>query len=463
MKHFFTVCVTFIFLLSLSAIGQINPEERPPDQQGVFLNFEEEETEDVDPLDVQEFECDGTTIFTAVANPKPTTPPTAPNMYSSANVGQIISTACTYEGIHINNEFIINFSPRPWITVDVIPPAADRRVVLKLEVFDDNSDFIELEDTTTVAGEWETLTFDFTGNESGKYGRIVFMPDFEGTTAGETWIFDNIRQQRPPLGYNDGLLANFENKNPWWGFFLCEFDIVDNPDPTGINTSAKVGHILTTDASATWEGAHTIEPYIPFVFGSGTHFTVKVYAPEEDRPVRFKLETFLDNRAVEGKTIEIESRTTTAFAWEEMEFDFAESYQGEDPEDDFYNKVVFFPDFGLNTIDEDWYFDDIYFHGNPTTGIPEERIPVDYKLYAQNYPNPFNPNTTINYAIPVHSEVKLTVYDILGKEVAVLVNETQAAGTYTAAFDGSELSSGVYIYTLTAGKNIFNGKMLLIK
>jgi hypothetical protein len=462
MKNFLPVFILVILSLILSAPGQINPEERPSSEQGVFLNFEEEEAEDVDPRDVQQFECDGTSIFEAVANPLPTSPPTAPNMYNSANVGQITSTACTWEGIHINNEFLINFSPRPWITVDVIPPAAGRRVALKLEVFGDNTTNIQVEDTTTVAGEWETLTFDFSGAESGKYGRIVFMPDFEGTTAGETWIFDNIRQQRPPIGYNDGLLADFENKDPWWGFFLCEFDIVDNPDASGINTSSRVGHILTTDAGATWEGAHTIEPYIPFVFGSGTHFTVKVYAPEENRPVRLKIEPFLNNTGT-GNTIEIEAITTTAFAWEELEFDFALSFGGEDPADDWYNKVVFFPDFGLSTIDEDWYFDDIYFHGTPTTGTPQNIIPVDFKLHAQNYPNPFNPSTTISYAIPNHAHIKLAVYDIMGREITILVNERQSAGTYTSVFNGSNLSSGVYFYTLSTGKDILTGKMLLIK
>ena len=57
----------------------------------------------------------------------------------------------------------------------------------------------------------------------------------------------------------------------------------------------------------------------------------------------------------------------------------------------------------------------------------------------------------------------MAVYDILGREIAVLVNESQAAGTYTKVFNASQLSSGVYVYRLTAGKNIFNGKMLLIK
>ncbi len=89
----------------------------------------------------------------------------------------------------------------------------------------------------------------------------------------------------------------------------------------------------------------------------------------------------------------------------------------------------------------------------------------------QNYPNPFNPTTKIVYSIPVQTKgyipVKLIVYDIMGKEVAVLVNSVQSAGTYQITFpqkkESGKLSSGVYIYILTAGNYIESKKMVLIK
>jgi len=256
--------------------------------------------------------------------------------------------------------------------------------------------------------------------------------------------------------------VDFENKNPWWRYWDCEFDIIDNPDPGGINTSARVGYILTTDAGAMWEGGTVAERYAPFDFAAGTYFSLKIYAPEEGRPVGFKIETFLNYG---DKAIEIQGTTTKSFEWEEMEFDFAgldPQNPGEDPAEDFYDRFVIFPDFYNGNIDEDWYIDDIYFHGTPA-GTKEDIRPVGYQLYAQNYPNPFNPNTTISYVIPTHSQVKLAVYDMLGKEITVLVNDAKMAGTYTAAFDGSNHSSGMYFYTLTAGREILTGKMLLIK
>ena len=87
---------------------------------------------------------------------------------------------------------------------------------------------------------------------------------------------------------------------------------------------------------------------------------------------------------------------------------------------------------------------------------------TNYNL-EQNYPNPFNPSTMIRYQLPMNSEVRLKVFDILGKEVATLVNKTQNAGRYEVRFDASSLSSGVYIYRLQAGEYTATHKMLMIK
>jgi Secretion system C-terminal sorting domain len=81
----------------------------------------------------------------------------------------------------------------------------------------------------------------------------------------------------------------------------------------------------------------------------------------------------------------------------------------------------------------------------------------------QNYPNPFNPTTIIIYSIPREGNVTLKVFDVLGREVATLVNKVQKAGEYTVDFDGSKLTSGVYFYKLTLGKYNEVKKMLLLK
>ncbi len=91
-----------------------------------------------------------------------------------------------------------------------------------------------------------------------------------------------------------------------------------------------------------------------------------------------------------------------------------------------------------------------------------EQLPKEFVL-NQNYPNPFNPSTTISYQLPVGGYISLKVYDILGNEVASLVNGTKEAGYYQINLDASSLSSGMYIYRLITDNNILTKKMQLIK
>lgn len=92
----------------------------------------------------------------------------------------------------------------------------------------------------------------------------------------------------------------------------------------------------------------------------------------------------------------------------------------------------------------------------------ENLIPASYTL-DQNYPNPFNPSTKIRYGIPELTNVKLTVYNLLGEEIETLVNGEQRAGVYEATFDAAELPSGIYVYTLQTDKYKFSKKMMLLK
>ncbi len=91
-----------------------------------------------------------------------------------------------------------------------------------------------------------------------------------------------------------------------------------------------------------------------------------------------------------------------------------------------------------------------------------KHIPSQFSL-EQNYPNPFNPSTAIRYALPQSELVTLKVYDMLGKEVKTLVNAYQPAGLYSGKFDGTQLSSGIYVYKIQAGEFTKSKKMLLTK
>ncbi len=130
-------------------------------------------------------------------------------------------------------------------------------------------------------------------------------------------------------------------------------------------------------------------------------------------------------------------------------------------------------DFGLMSVQD--YMGTVYYlycciiegvaYGDTTVLDVDDKLassPYEF-LLEQNYPNPFNPSTMITYQIPESGFVILKVYDILGREIAELVNEERYQGRYSVKFDASELASGVYIYQLRVNDYVSSKKMLLLK
>jgi hypothetical protein len=111
-----------------------------------------------------------------------------------------------------------------------------------------------------------------------------------------------------------------------------------------------------------------------------------------------------------------------------------------------------------------WYVDDIgvFIYTIPTDISGDGDLIYTFSL-EQNYPNPFNPATTVKYQIPESDLVNLKVFDVLGNEVATLVNEKQPAGSYEVEFSASELASGIYLYKLVSGSFVETKKMILLK
>ncbi len=97
------------------------------------------------------------------------------------------------------------------------------------------------------------------------------------------------------------------------------------------------------------------------------------------------------------------------------------------------------------------------------TGVEETNVNPVYFYLNQNYPNPFNPTTTIQYSIPSDGHLSLRIYNALGSEVAVLYNGIISAGNYSNTFDASELSSGIYFYTIRSGNFVETKKMIFLK
>jgi photosystem II stability/assembly factor-like uncharacterized protein len=140
-----------------------------------------------------------------------------------------------------------------------------------------------------------------------------------------------------------------------------------------------------------------------------------------------------------------------------------------------YSSTVFMPvdpDFNYEinsiTIHDSYIFAAVNWRGIWKMQLPglssvkDSDIPT-YCFLEQNYPNPFNPNTVIEYTIPYPSHVTITVYDLLGRETAKLVDEEKAAGKYKTEFNASNLTSGMYLYQIKSGSYIRTKKMMVIK
>ncbi len=96
-------------------------------------------------------------------------------------------------------------------------------------------------------------------------------------------------------------------------------------------------------------------------------------------------------------------------------------------------------------------------------GVEDEITPIDYTLKINNYPNPFNPSTTINYTIPQNEFTKITIYDMLGREIEVLINGYQNAGTHSVNWSPKEVSSGVYLAVIKYKNQTLTQKMIYQK
>jgi hypothetical protein len=124
-----------------------------------------------------------------------------------------------------------------------------------------------------------------------------------------------------------------------------------------------------------------------------------------------------------------------------------------------------FKDKGLNNGKYHYRLKQVDYNGSQSLS---EIVEVEFRSYNsfmldQNYPNPFNPVTTIGYALKEKSEVRLSILNTIGEEVAVLVNEIKDAGYYLVEFNAAQLPSGIYFYKLKAGEFAESKKLVLVK
>ena len=266
--------------------------------------------------------------------------------------------------------------------------------------------------------------------------------DFETGGYGATWTW-----------------TVFENDNN------PSLEIVTNPNTGDLNSSATVAMFTALQAGQPWAGCESLHgtDIGSFSFDS-TNCIIKIMVLKDvisDVGIKF-----VD--ATSAAQEEIKVANTLINQWEELTFDFS-SRIGVYPV--VKDQIVIFPDFDLagRTQDNICYFDNISFSPSNSVGIDNrnETFPQGFAL-EQNFPNPFNPITTLRYDLPENSYVNVIIYDMLGREVKTLVNQTQDAGYKSVIWDatndyGKPVSAGVYLYQIQAGEFVQTKKMVLLK
>ena len=276
--------------------------------------------------------------------------------------------------------------------------------------------------------------------------------------------FNSLNKENALMVYNgrEGVVGRNDGQ-----FYFALGDITVNgtninfpqiPDSIVISTLAELNHYLTSES-------FNVDNNSSLVYGVqyGITDTLScISALEDEREVKFKVELFdpMSNDIL-GVFDNVTFNENNVIQYENIGYQVDLTGIG--------NRTLklrlvadYSPDFSFNLSDR--YADEsILAKNNLRTINYKGSLAVTEYALEQNYPNPFNPSTTIRYQIPQDGMVTLKVYDILGSEVAALVNEQKTAGRYEVNFDASRFASGVYIYKITSGGYVSSKKMLLVK
>lgn len=265
-----------------------------------------------------------------------------------------VAGAETWAGSFIQLPKAIDFSQGQVIQIKTWSPKAGATVRLKLENEADGNIFVEKDAVTTVANSWETLSWNLTGfNLDADFHKVVLFFDFGVNGDGSKYYFDDIEQVKEQVVMNElALPITFESSEieyAFTNFGNAYSGVIDNPDASGANTSAKVAQYEKVAGAETWAGSFLQMPN-PIDFAKGKKLRVKVWSPKSGATVLLKLENATDGNIFLEQT----TTTSTSNAWETLEFDYSSMDTAKD-----LHKVVIFFDFGNGGDGSLYFFDDI--------------------------------------------------------------------------------------------------------
>jgi len=271
----------------------------------------------------------------------------------SSKVGKSIKTAGAevWAGTTMVLDSPIDFSTLTKFRIKVWSPAAGVTVKLKIENLTDANINHEVDQVTTVANAWEYLTYDFgTVNTANSYSKVILFFNFGTNGSGDTYYFDDIRQTDGSAPKTLPLTFESTTLNYGLGDFGNAFaSRVANPQSNGINTSGFVAQVVKTPGAEVWAGT-AITLTEPIDFSTYNTIKIKVWSPAAGIPVLLKLE----NSGNTGINTELSATTTIANAWQELTYNFT----GINNNNNYQNVVLFF-DFGTNGNGATYYFDDV--------------------------------------------------------------------------------------------------------
>lgn len=267
---------------------------------------------------------------------------------TSARVGHMLKNPGeTWAGVALTIDEVFDFSSKNTFRMKVWSPAANVPVTLKIENAADGGINHEKQQFTTVANQWEYLTFNFSDvDQTKEFSKLVLFFNLGTSGTGESYYFDEIELIN---GINP-LPLTFEETVAIESFGAAQASIVANPDATGVNVSANVVQFLKPTGSEVWAGAATVL-IAPIDFSVQKKLKMKVWSPQAGIPVLLKIEKFGDQNVFMEKIV----NTTVANEWEELTFD----YEGLINNTVNYQKIAVFFDFGTSGNGATYYFDDI--------------------------------------------------------------------------------------------------------
>jgi hypothetical protein len=260
----------------------------------------------------------------------------------------------TWAGSYLEIGSPIDFSTMKRIKMKVWSPQSGIVVRMKIENATNSNFFMEVDATTTVANNWQELTFNFTGiNTANTYQKIVVFFNFGNAGTGLSYYFDDIQLTTGAEAL--ALPLNFQSSTLTYTFAdfgSATTTVINNPNMTGINTSSKVASFVKANGAQTWAGSSILLSG-PINFATMQKIKMKVWSPAAGKVVKLKLEKI--NAANPDPTnIEVDATTTVANGWEELTFNFAGINNANN-----YQRVVVFFDFGNAGNGATYYFDDV--------------------------------------------------------------------------------------------------------